>query len=90
MLPYRIAFTIVVLLGSLMTAQLAWDISDTFNGLMMVPNLIGVLVLSPQVMRATKNYVDRRLHGKDIKPILSHWEDIEVEQEDHLEVDAGI
>ncbi|MBQ2061950.1 MAG: alanine:cation symporter family protein [Oscillospiraceae bacterium] len=89
-LPYRIAFTIVVLLGSLMTAQLAWDISDTFNGLMMVPNLIGVLVLSPQVMRCTKNYVDRRLHGKDIKPILSHWEDIELEQEDHLEVDAGI
>ena len=89
-LPYRIVFTIVVLLGSLMTAQLAWDISDTFNGLMMVPNLIGVLVLSPQVMRCTKNYVDRRLHGKNIKPILSHWEDIEVEQEDHLEVDAGI
>ena len=45
--------------------------SDTFNGLMMIPNLIGVLVLSPIVMRCTKNYVDRILHGKDEKPMLS-------------------
>ena len=89
-LPYRIVFTAMVMAGAVVNAQLAWDISDTFNGLMMVPNLIGVLALSPQVMRATQNYVDRRLHGKNVKPILSHWEDIEVEQEDHLEVDAGI
>ena len=47
-----------------MEAQLAWDISDTFNGLMMIPNLIGVLVLSPQVMACTKNYVDRRIRKK--------------------------
>ena len=55
---------IVGVAGSVMEAQLAWDISDTFNGLMMIPNLIGVLVLSPQVMACTKNYVDRRIRKK--------------------------
>ena len=81
-LPYRIIFTIIVFLGSIMTAQLAWDISDTFNGLMMIPNLIGVLVLSPLVMKATKNYVDRKLHGKDEEPMLSMWPEIQKMQAD--------
>ena len=54
-----------------MKAELAWDISDTFNGLMMLPNLIGVLVLSPVVMKCTKNYVDRTLHGKNADAMLS-------------------
>ena len=81
-LPYRIIFTIIVFLGSIMTAQLAWDISDTFNGLMMIPNLIGVLVLSPLVMKATKNYVDRKLHGKVEEPMLSMWPEIQKMQAD--------
>jgi AGCS family alanine or glycine:cation symporter len=67
--------------GSLMKAQLAWDISDTFNGLMMIPNLIGVLVLSPQVVKCTQNYIDRKIHGKNIKPILSVFPDIQAQQE---------
>ena len=79
-LPYRIAFVVVVFLGSVMEAQLAWDISDTFNGLMMIPNLIGVLVLSPLVMKCTKNYVDRKFHGKGIEPMLSMFPDIQAEE----------
>ncbi len=78
---YRIIFVIIVLAGSMLEAQLAWDISDTFNGLMMIPNLIGVLVLSPQVMSCTKNYVDRKFRHKDIKPMLSMFEDVEESQE---------
>ena len=84
---YRIIFSVVVLAGSVMEAQLAWDISDTFNGLMMIPNLIGVLVLSPQVMKCTKNYVDRRIRKKKgIKPMLSMFPDIQKEQEERLAV----
>ena len=78
---YRIIFVVIVLAGSMLEAQLAWDISDTFNGLMMLPNLIGVLVLSPQVMACTKNYVDRKFKHKDIKPMLSMFEDVEESQE---------
>ena len=83
-LPYRIVFVVVVFLGSIMKAQLAWDISDTFNGLMMIPNLIGVLVLSPLVMKCTKNYVDRKLHGKKIRPMLSMFPDIQQMQEEAI------
>ncbi|MDO4490122.1 MAG: alanine/glycine:cation symporter family protein [Lachnospiraceae bacterium] len=84
--PYRVVFVLIVLAGSVMEAQLAWDISDTFNGLMMLPNLIGVLVLSPQVMKATKNYVDRRIHKKTgIVPMLSVFDDIQRQQMEHLE-----
>ncbi len=68
---YRIIFVAVVLAGSVMTAQLAWDISDTFNGLMMIPNLIGVIALSPQVVKCTKNYIARNLHKEKEEPMLS-------------------
>ena len=81
-------FVIIVLAGSVMTAQLAWDISDTFNGLMMLPNLIGVLVLSPQVMRCTKNYVDRKLHNKKEKPMLSMIPEVQEVQEAALNADG--
>ena len=80
-LPYRMIFVCIVLAGSVMKAQLAWDISDTFNGLMMIPNLIGVLVLSPLVMKCTQNFVDRKLHGKNVKPMLSIFPDIQEEHE---------
>ena len=83
-LVYRVVFVIIVLAGSVIEAQLAWDISDTFNGLMMIPNLIGVLVLSPVVMKCTKNYVDRKFHGSFEKPMLSMFPDIQREQEKAL------
>ena len=76
---YKFIFVASVMLGALMTSSIAWDISDTFNGFMMIPNLIGVLALSPLVMRLTKNYVDRRIKGKDIPPMLSHFPEIEEE-----------
>ena len=79
--PYRVIFCIIVFLGSVMTAQLAWDLSDTFNGLMMLPNLIGVLVLSPMVAKATKNYIDRKIKGdKTVEPMLSVFEDVQAAQ----------
>ena len=75
---YKVIFVLMILSGALMTSSIAWDISDTFNGLMMLPNLIGVISLSPLVMKLTQNYVDRRLHGKtDVKPMLSHFPEIE-------------
>ena len=81
-LVYRIIFTVIVLAGSVLEAKLAWDISDTFNGLMMIPNLIGVLVLSPMVVKCTRNYIDRKLHGNtNVKPMYSAFPDIQAMQE---------
>ncbi len=68
---YKVIFVLMILSGAVMTSTLAWDISDTFNGFMMVPNLIGVLTLSPLVAKITKNYVDRRIKGKNEEPMLS-------------------
>ena len=65
-----------------MKLSLAWDLSDTFNGLMAMPNLIGVLCLSPLVMKITKNYVDRVIRKMDVKPMLSVFPDI---NEEHAE-----
>ena len=88
--PYRIFFVALVLGGSVMEAQLAWDISDTFNGLMMIPNLIGVLVLSPQVMKCTSNYVHRIVAQKnDIEPMLSVFPDIQAMQAEALREDPS-
>ena len=84
---YRVLFCVIVLAGSVMKAQLAWDISDTFNGLMMLPNLVGVLVLSPMVAKCTKNYVDRILHHKDVKPMLSAFDDIQAVEEEEIKLD---
>ena len=69
---FRIIHVCTIIFGAVLTSSLAWDISDTFNGLMMIPNLIGVLVLTPMVIKITKNYVDRNLKNKDVEPVLSY------------------
>ena len=75
-------FVLLVFGGAVMGDNLAWDLADTFNGLMMIPNLIGVIALSGIVMKITKNYVDRRIRGRnDVKPMLSAFPDIQAEQE---------
>ena len=82
---FKIIHIGTIILGAIMTSSLAWDISDTFNGLMMIPNLIGVVVLFPLVMKITKNYVDRKIRKKDVKPILSYDPELQKEAEDNLD-----
>lgn len=83
---YRVIFVIAVIGGAVMGENLAWDLSDTFNGLMMLPNLIGVLVLSPLVYKCTKNYVDRHMRHLDVEPMLSMYDDIQKEQKEAIKV----
>ena len=78
---YRVIFVAMILSGAVMEGGLAWDLSDTFNGLMMIPNLIGVVALLPLVLKITKNYVDRKIRGKDVSPILSYDPAIQQEME---------
>ncbi len=87
----KIIFNIVhiatIMLGAVMTSSLAWDISDTFNGLMMIPNLIGVVTLSPVVYKITANYVSRKLKGEKIRPMLSY--DPKTQQEAEIAIANG-
>ena len=82
---FKIIHIITIIFGAVMTSSLAWDISDTFNGLMMIPNLIGVVVLFPLVMKITKNYVDRKIKGKEVKPMLSYDSELEASTEATLD-----
>ena len=68
---YKVLYVIFIVIGATMNLNLAWDISDTLNGLMAVPNLIGVLLLSGTVVKIIKNYYDRKA-GKDVAPMISY------------------
>ncbi len=74
---YRLIFIGLVICGAVMESNLAWDVSDTFNGLMMIPNLIGLVAQIPLIIKLTRNYIDRRIKGKEITPILSYDPDIQ-------------
>ncbi|MCR4990141.1 MAG: sodium:alanine symporter family protein [Lachnospiraceae bacterium] len=76
---YRFVFLVLIIFGAVMESNLAWDMSDTFNGLMMIPNLIGLLVMTPLIIKLTRNYVERRIRGKDIEPMVSYNSDIQKE-----------
>ena len=84
---YKVIFVAMIVSGAVMNGGLAWDLSDTFNGLMMIPNLIGVVALLPLVLKVTKNYVDRKIKGKDVAPMLSYDEAIQAETAQHLDED---
>ena len=53
---YQMIFVIVCVIGATMDLGLAWDIADTLNGLMAIPNLIALLGLSGVVVQLTKEY----------------------------------
>lgn len=59
-LPYKIVFVIVIFFGCTGSLSLVWDIADTLNGFMSVPNLIAVSLLSGEVVKMTKEYLDRK------------------------------
>lgn len=82
---YKVIFVVFIVFGATMDLTLAWDLSDTFNGLMAMPNLIGVLALSGTVMKITRNYVDRVIKGKDEKPMYSAIPEVQKEQEERTD-----
>ena len=79
---YKVIFVLFVIVGCTMNLSLAWDIADTLNGLMAIPNLIGVLLLSATVVKITGNYVRRKIRksNTDETPMLSVYTDIQAEQ----------
>jgi AGCS family alanine or glycine:cation symporter len=56
--PYRLLFVLFVGIGALLKLNLVWSLADVFNGLMAVPNLIGLLALSPVIVRETRRYFE--------------------------------
>ena len=54
--PYRILWVLGVFLGTQMTLDMVWKLSDALNGLMAIPNLIALIFLSPVVFKLTRSY----------------------------------
>ncbi|MPV36492.1 alanine/glycine:cation symporter family protein [Georgenia subflava] len=55
--PYRLVFTLVVFVGSTTELTVVWNFSDVMNGLMALPNLLGLLICSGLIARETKAYL---------------------------------
>ena len=58
-MPFRVVFSLVVFIGATTELDLVWNFSDVMNGLMALPNLIGLIILSGLVARETKYYLER-------------------------------
>ena len=58
---YKLIYMMLILFGATGSINLIWGISDIFNGFMAVPNLIGVLLLSPVMLKTLKNYPGKEL-----------------------------
>ncbi|MFO7753047.1 MAG: sodium:alanine symporter family protein [Desulfobacteraceae bacterium] len=54
--PYRLVYVVVIFIGAMIKLDFVWTFSDMMNGLMIIPNLIALLVLSPVIFRITKEY----------------------------------
>lgn len=53
---YRVFFTVAVMIGAMVSLEFVWNFSDLMNGMMAIPNLIGLLWLSPIIKQETERY----------------------------------
>ena len=58
-LPFQIIFILVIIVGCVSPISVVWDIADTLNGLMAIPNFIALFALSGVVAKLTKEYFDK-------------------------------
>ncbi len=63
-LPYRVAWTAFVYVGAVGSLQLVWSVADTLNGLMAIPNLIGVLGSVGLLLRLIREFFSRDLAAR--------------------------
>lgn len=61
---YKIIFLALMVVGCMAKLDLVWDLSDTFNGLMAIPNLIAITLLSGKVIEIVRDYWKRKKEGQ--------------------------
>jgi AGCS family alanine or glycine:cation symporter len=54
--PYRVVFTLLIFVGSIVSVPLVWAVGTLLNGFMAFPNLIGLFFLSGTVAKLTRDY----------------------------------
>ena len=63
-IPYRIIYVASVMVGTIASLDLVWAAADTFNGLMAVPNLIALVLLSGVIVKETRDFIAKRKSGE--------------------------
>ena len=66
--PFRLVWVAVVVFGAVASGGMVWTVAEILNGLMAIPNLIGLLLLSPVVFRLTRSYDFRSAKQSLIEP----------------------
>ena len=97
-MPFRVLFSLIVFVGATRELEVIWNFSDVMNGLMAVPNLLGLLILSGLISRETKWYlkhdpklvaspeeIERFMSGR---PEWSEWKSGNVIGSSHKKKDA--
>ncbi len=69
---FKLIYIALNITAGIIHSDLIWALEDTFNGLMALPNLIALVLLSGQLVKIVKNYYDRK-KGKDVLPMLSAY-----------------
>lgn len=67
--PFMVVYSLVAILGATMDLGLLWSIAETFNGLMSIPNLIAVFLLSGTVIKLVKEYFQGEGAKKSAPPV---------------------
>ena len=80
---FKIIYVLLIVASAVIESDLLWNISDTANGLMAIPNLIALIAMSGLVWKITKNYYDRK-KGIDVKPMLSVYPELNEEFEKEI------
>lgn len=72
MLPYKIIFIAIVVIGPVLSLDLVWKISDILNALMAIPNLVAVLLLSGVIAKDTRHFLNNLDKKDDTKIPIIH------------------
>jgi len=59
-LPYKMVFVLMHFVGSVLSLSVAWTLGDVFLGIVILPNLLALILLSPKVYELTKSYFERK------------------------------
>ncbi|MBP1970728.1 AGCS family alanine or glycine:cation symporter [Virgibacillus natechei] len=61
---YRVIFVLAIIPGATLSLDTVWNLGDIFNGLMAIPNLVGLLLLSGVVVKETKRFNELRVYER--------------------------
>jgi AGCS family alanine or glycine:cation symporter len=59
-LPYKLAFVTMHFIGAVLPLTVIWNLGDVFLAVVIVPNLVALLLLAPQVVEETRSYFERK------------------------------